>query len=342
MRRSTRFGLAAVLGLLVLCGAYTAYWWIVAARTEDGLVAWQQSMRGQKIDASWQSIHISGFPFHFRIALTGAALRDHALTPSPEVHLAELTGSARPWDFADWRLEAPRGFAADLAAAGSRPAVKLAARAAEGAVWLGREGATSLWLNFQDAIAEAGGRVPIKAADTWIGLPANPPPTHTEPSLQLAVNLHHVDLPTPPPTLSATIDDLALGVTVKGAVPDGPLVQAIEAWRDAGGTIELDHLHLNWGGLGATATGTIALDQDLQPIGAFSGGIAGFGTILSALVEGGRLSTEEAALAQIALSALAKPGPDGKPQITTSFTIQNGKMYLGPVKLGDAPRIVWR
>jgi hypothetical protein len=47
-------------------------------------------------------------------------------------------------------------------------------------------------------------------------------------------------------------------------------------------------------------------------------------------------------VAQIALSALAKRGPDGKPQIATSFTIQNGKMYLGPAKLGDAPRIVWR
>ena len=85
------------------------------------------------------------------------------------------------------------------------------------------------------------------------------------------------------------IDDLAFGVTVKGAVPDGPLVQAIAAWRDAGGTIELDRLQLNWGGLGATATGTMALDQDLQPIGAFSGGIEGFGAILSALVEAGRL-----------------------------------------------------
>ena len=97
------------------------------------------------------------------------------------------------------------------------------------------------------------------------------------------------------------IDELAFGVTVKGAVPDGPLVQAIAAWRDAGGTIELDHLQLNWGGLGVTANGTIALDQDLQPIGAFSGGIEGFGAILSALVEAGRLSTEQAALAQIAL-----------------------------------------
>ena len=61
----------------------------------------------------------------------------------------------------------------------------------------------------------------------------------------------------------------------------------------------------------------------------------------AALVEAGRLNTTEAALAQIALSALAKPGPDGKPQITTSFTLQNGKMYLGPAKLGPAPRIEW-
>jgi hypothetical protein len=338
----TRFGLAAVVGLLVLCGAYTAYWWVVADRIVDGVVAWQQSMWAQEIDASWQTIHIAGFPFQFRIALSGAVLRDRALSPSPEVHSAELTGSARPWDFTDWRLEAPRGLAADLAAAGRRPPVKLAARTAEGAVWLGREGATSLWLNFQDAIAEAGGRVPIKAADTWIGLPANPPQTHTEPSLQLALDLRQMHLPAPPPILSDTIDELAFGVTIKGAVPGGPLVQSIAAWRDAGGTLELDHLQLDWGGLGATATGTIALDQELQPIGAFSGGIEGFGTILSALVEAGRLDTEAAALAQIALSALAKPGPDGKPQIMTSFTIQDGKMYLGPAKLGAAPRIVWR
>ena len=342
MHRSTRLGLATVVGLLVLSGAYTLYWWIVAGRIEDRLLAWQQSMRAQKIDASWQSVRIVGFPFHFRVALSGAALRDRALTPAPEVRLAELTGSARPWDFADWRLDAPRGLAADLAAAGSRPPVKLAARTAEGTVSLGSEGAISLWLNFQDANAEAGGRVPIKAVQAWIGLPANPPRTHTEPLLQLALDLQQMHLSAPPPSFSDMIDGLAFGVTVKGAVPNGPLVQAIAAWRDAGGAIELDHLQLNWGGLGATATGTIALDQELQPIGAFSGGIEGFGAILSALVEAGRLSTEEAALAQIALLALAKRGPDGKPQIATSFTIQNGKMYLGPAKLGDAPRIVWR
>ena len=264
------------------------------------------------------------------------------LTPPPEVHLAALTGSAQPWDFSNWSLDAPRGIAADLATAGARPPLKLAAHSAKGVVSLGPEGTTSLWLDFQGISAEAGVRVPIEAADAWITLPATPPQTHTEPSLGLALDLRQVHLPAPPPALSDTIDDVAFGVTVKGAVPDGPLAQAIAAWRDAGGTIELDSLRLKWGGLGANATGTIALDQDLQPIGAFAGGIEGFNTILTALVEAGRLGTEEAALAQIALSTLAKPGADGKPQIMTSFTIQNGKMYLGPAKLGDAPRIVWK
>jgi hypothetical protein len=47
-------------------------------------------------------------------------------------------------------------------------------------------------------------------------------------------------------------------------------------------------------------------------------------------------------LARIGLAALAKPGPNGKPEVSTSFTIQNGQMYLGPLKLGPAPRINWQ
>jgi hypothetical protein len=342
MRRSTRLGLAAAVVLLVSCGAYTAYWRIVAGRIEDGASAWQQSMRARKVDASWQKLRVAGFPLHFRVEIADAKLSDQALTPAPEVRVPALNANARPWDFADWHLAASRGLAADLAAAGARPPVKIAAQTAQGTASLGPNGATSLWLDFQGVGVEAGGRVPIKAADAWITLPAAPPRTHAEPSLGLALDLRQVHLSAPPPTLSDTVDDLAFGVTVKGAVPDGPLVQAIAAWRDAGGTIELDNLRLDWGGLGANATGTIALDQNLQPIGAFSGGIEGFGTIVSALVEAGHLDTEQAALAQIALSALARPGPDGKPQIATSFTLQNGKMYLGPVKLGEAPRIVWK
>ncbi len=341
MRRSTRLGFAAAVLLLVLCGAYAAYWRIVAGRIGDGVVAWQQSMQARKVDASWRKLRVAGFPFRFRVEIEGAALRDAALSPAPVLHLPALTGSARPWDFDDWRLAAPAGLSAEFAAIGRRPPLKLAAQTAAGTVSLGRAGVSWLWLNFQHVDAEAGDRVPIKTVEAWVTVPATPAKTHADASLGLALDLRRVRLPAAPAMLSATIDDLAFNATVKGAVPDGPLPEAIGAWRDAGGTVELDHLRLKWGGLGAVATGTIALDQDLQPIGAFSGGIEGFGTVLSALVETGRLDSEQAVLAQIALSALAKPGPDGKPQIMTSFSIEDGKMYLGPAKLGPAPRIVW-
>jgi hypothetical protein len=69
--------------------------------------------------------------------------------------------------------------------------------------------------------------------------------------------------------------------------------------------------------------------------------IKGYDQILSALVQNGQMRASDAGLARIALTFLAKAGPDGKPEIRTAFTIQNGEMFLGPAKLGRTPRITW-
>jgi len=342
MRRSTRFGLAAVVVLLVALGAYAIYWWIVAGQIKDGLLAWRQSEKTHKIDASWQDLRVSGFPMAFRVNITDAVLRDRAWTPAPELHAARLTGSARPWDFSTWRLVAREGLVANMAAVGGRPALQLVARSAKGTASFAPQSGTWLLLNFQDVAAEAAGRVPIKSADAWIILPAKPAKTDADASFGLALDIRQMQVPAPPVSFGNTVDQLALGVTVKGVVPDGPLARAVGAWRDAGGTIEVDSLQLQWGGLGVSANGTLALDQNLQPLAAFSGGVEGFGAILNALVAADWMTPEQAALVQIALTTLAKPGPDGKPQITAPFTIQNGKMYLGPARLGPVPRIVWQ
>jgi len=341
MRRYTRLGLAAVIGLLVLAGAYTAYWRIVAGQIEDGLVAWQQAQKAHKIDATWRASRITGFPFEFHVAVEDAALRDHAWNPAPELRLAHLAGTARPWNFHDWRVAAPDGFSAELAPAGGRPELKLSVKSAEGTVAVGSEGAAWLWVSAEEIAAEAAGAVPIKSADAWITLPAKPAEKDTDPSFGLALVLRQVGVLTPPPEFTKTIDELAVGVTVKGALPSGPLAQAVAAWRDGGGTIEVDSLHLQWGELGVSANGTLALDRKLQPVAAFSSGVEGFGAILNALVAADRMTPEQASLVQIALTSLAKPGPDGKPQITAPFTIQNGKIYLGPARLGSAPQINW-
>ncbi len=137
------------------------------------------------------------------------------------------------------------------------------------------------------------------------------------------------------------VEEISFGVTVMGRIPTAPLRQAAAAWRDSGGTVELDHVALNWGSLRVTGSGTLALDPDLQPIGGFSGAVEGYDELFRAFVAGGRMRPGDARLAQLALGMLSKPGPDGRPEIATSFTIQNGEMFLGPARLGAAPRIVW-
>jgi len=341
MPRSTRFDLVIFAALLVVGGGYTAYWFLVARRIEAGIVDWALSQRLEMIDLSWQEMRVSGYPAAFRVDLGSVALRDGAITPSPELHIPVLAATARPWDFADWRLAGPEGFTADFTAAGRTAPAKLNAQAADGVLSIEPEGGWTLWLTFRDTTVEGGAPVLVGSAHATLAVPPRLSRGRADPVMALAVEATQIKLPAAIEPLGDTIAELNFGATEKGAIRSGKLADALAAWRDAGGKIELDNLRLKWGALDATATGTIALDQELQPTGGFSGAIQGYDQILTALVQNGQMRAADAGLARIALTLLAKPGPDGKPEIRTAFTIQNGQMFLGPAKLGRVPRITW-
>jgi hypothetical protein len=341
MPRSTRLGLVILGALLAIAGAYTGYWFIVAGQIKDGAAAWAQSVRSDKVDVSWQNLRVVGFPGTFEVKLEAATLRDHALTPSPEFHIPVVSAAARPWDFADWRLTARDGFGAEIAGSGERAPANLTVQRADGIVSIAQEGGWKLWLRTQNSTFEGVSRFLVSSADAWIIAPPKPPHQHTEPQLALAIDARQMVLPAGIEPLGDSIDELDFGATVKGAIPNGRLPQALAAWRDAGGRIDLDKLRLRWGDLDATASGTIALDAELQPTGTFSGGLQGYDQILTALAQRGQIRAADASLARIALAMLAKAGPDGKPEIRTAFTIKNGQMSLGPAKLGKAPRFTW-
>jgi hypothetical protein len=341
--RRLRFGLVLLVALAVLCGGCVAWWWYVAARIKTDVVAFRNEQGARNIDVSWRNLNISGFPLGWHVALEDALLRDRRRSPAPELHVARLLASARPWRPTIWRFAAPDGLRADFAATGGKPAINVRAQRAEGAAMPAPRGGVSLWLNLRNVAAEvAGGALPVNSADAWLSLPVVPPKTDTDPDFGLALDLRQMRVSEPPVGFGHMLDELALGVTVKGKLPEGPVAPALAAWRDAGGTIEVDHLHLEWGGFGITANGTVALDGSLQPIAAFSGGFEGFDAVINALVAADWMTEEQAAIVQIALNTLAKPGPDGKPQIVAPFTIQNSRIYVGPARLGRIPHLVWQ
>lgn len=345
MRRSSRFGLILLAILLIACaGLYTAFWFVAADRIRDGVEAWAQSERAQNLDVAWDRIGVGGYPFAFRLDLGGLRVHDAALNPVIDVQAAVFEASARPWAFRHWRLLAAQGLTATAGGA-EAAAAKITAEHAAGAISVPAEGGATIWLSLRQAQVIAGydaAQIAAGAAHGWLIFPAQAPRQHTDRNVALAADLQQLSLPAAPPGFGATIADAAFGATVMGPIPSAPPREAAEAWRQAGGTVELDNAHLAWSNLRVSGSGTLTLDSDLQPTGSFSGRIGGYDELMNALVSGGQLRANDARLARFALAMLAKPGPEGRPEIATSLTIQNGDVFLGPAKIGRAPRIAWQ
>jgi hypothetical protein len=339
MRR--RRGLLLIIAvLLILAGGYTAFWFIAAGKIEQGVSEWAEQARAQKLDVSWQKLRVGGFPFAFTIGMNDAVLRDEAANPATEIRMPRLSASAHPWAFRVWHLTAPNGVGA-VVGPQEKPAAKVSARTADGVVSAAAEGGATIWLSLDMPRVEATEAFGAKRADLWLIVPARMPETHHDSNIALAADLHDVMLPQAPSPFRNLLDELALGVTVKGPISPGTPRQAVTAWRDEGGSAELDNFTLRWGTLTISGSGTLALDSDLQPVGAFSGAVEGYDELMNALVAAGRMKPSDAGLARIGLAMFAKAGPSGRPAITASFTIQNGQMFLGPAKLGPTPKIPW-
>jgi hypothetical protein len=332
MRRTTRLRLVIVVLLVILGGLYTAGWFVAAGRVESELSAWAEAQRARGLDLTWGTVGVGGYPLSFRVELSDVLLRDPPHWPGGEIRMPQVSGSAHPWSFRIWHVMAPIGFTV------SSPPLTAQVKTADGTIVLGNSGGGSVWLELDQPGVDVGVALKAEAARLWLTLPPTPPQSHTDPLLSLGLELSHLNVPTVPPPLY----DLSLGFTVMGPIPAGAPKEAAAAWRDAGGTVEVQHLGLQWGVLELNGSGTLALDPDLQPEGALSGAIAGYDKLIAAFVDSGRLRGSDAQIARLALSFLAKPGPEGRPEIATSFTLQNGDMRLGPIKLGKAPHLDWK
>jgi hypothetical protein len=339
MRRSTTVRVIGAV-LVIGVGAYSIFWWIAAGRIKREAEAWALTAPQYGVEASWKTMRVAGYPFAFRLELGEVAARTAASGTPGELHAPLISASIALSDLHAADFNAPGGLEVGLGPA-EAPIGKLSAAKASGAFAIGSDGQRTVWLSLFGVKATAGQELGARVVYAWVIAPAHPPASHTEPAVAVAMLLRDLAVPAAPPGFKNTIDEIGAGATLMGAWPPGSPRQAATAWRDAGGTVELDHLTLRWGGVGVNGNGTLALDGDLQPVGALSGGVTGYDPLLKALVAAGRIKPNDAQMARLGLALLAHPGPDGRAEIATALAIQNGEMRLGPAKLGPAPRINW-
>lgn len=336
--------------LLVLAlggGAYTLWWFHAADTLRARLAAWEAEERARAGFVEHGPVRVGGFPLRLRAETTDIRLRRaDGLTWRGD----GLTAAAPPWRPGDVTFVLTGVHHLSLPAAAARPPLTLTAQGGSGQVRIDRQGQLQAARLALDTVRLAPADVPAAPAVTAQRLTASatrppvPPATHAETGLSLSATAQGLTLPEALVTpLGRTLEALALDLRVLGSPPQALTPQALAAWSEAGGTVEVERLDLQWGPLGAAAEGTLALDADLQPLAALTARLTGYEAALDAFARAGMLAPNQANLAKVALNLLARrPQPEAEPVLTAPVTLQDRWLYVGPVRLLPVPQMIWR
>ncbi len=342
---SRRTLLVVAIGLAGLAALYVGYWFVLAHILRQDIADWTANQRAAGYSVSMSEPQIGGFPLVVRARMASPAI----IAPGALWHWQgpDVDLSIRPWAPLDLMFWAPGHHRMDMA--GARPRWdQLDAEGLLFGVSIGFDGLVhrvTLDLTGAALLDSRLGKSAIAAAKLDAVLPWPPPADPTKSALDLDLDAAGIDIPdsqTSP--LGQRVDSLHAVIQVMAAPPpEASPRQTLIGWQNAGGAVELREGTLAWGPLWMSGNSTITLDRNLQPIAAGTLKVAGLNETLDAFVAAGMLQEGPARLAQFMFAALAKTPPEGgKPQVTLPLTLQDGYLYMGPIKLAPVPPIDWR
>jgi hypothetical protein len=136
--------------------------------------------------------------------------------------------------------------------------------------------------------------------------------------------------------LPRTAKSLDLQATVTGLPKAGLSPGGLPQWRDGGGTLEVKRFHLQWGDMDISATGSLALDGEMRPIGALTARIKGHDQLLDIAVANGMMDKDDLVAARAVLGLLAAAGGG---VLSVPVRLQDGQLFLGPAPVARLARI---
>jgi hypothetical protein len=343
MRRTYSYAVVALV--LLLAGADTAYWRIAADRLRGGWQAWAAEQRAQGWTVEAGEVAIGGWPWAALVTVPGPVLR-HA-------------GSDIPGDVT-WRagslllsVELLKPTALRISVAGQQeisigdlPALRVTADAMSFAVRLLANGGAvvdlhgeALRVESADGAWHAAGRS-VDGHAEMTGASSDP----ASRAITFQVHAESVALPEfikwP---LGPAVSSLQASGKLNGPLPAVHGITAwADAWRDGGGSLDVRRLAVSWGPLTLTSSATLALDDQLQPMGSGSAKISGYAETLDRLGAAGVLTKSAATVAKAVLSLLAGTGGGDAPSsVDVPLTLQYRTLSMRQVPLARLPELDW-
>lgn len=331
-------GLIIFIAVLILAlTGYATWWYMLVEQTREHLDAWFADVRTAGHEASYDDLLITGFPS--RIALDIQNLRFAHANGQWRINIPVAKAYGTPWQLT--QIEGSIGVPVRIENQRGDHVNAFTVVSASNSFVVTLDGAGVVDLSMDEfVIADAMSSQSITADMLNLKLRGG------DASIFMHASLAASGVTLPDPSMSPfgekitsleTDVDLVVAPTRVGTLPE-----QLDIWRRDGGAIEVRRLSIRHGVLGLDGDGTITLDRNLQPEGAFGVSVSGFNPAIDALVAQGLVPEAESRLVKAALGLLAKVPPEGGPKrIEIPLTVQDQKLIAGPFPLMRIPRIYW-
>lgn len=358
-RRILVLGFLPVLLIALLLGGYGFYWRQVARQLQAGIEQWAADQRtaGATIDFHWHGI--TGFPFAFTADFTAVNILGRLGGMPLSARTDHLQLDMSPIDLNAVRLLCDQpltvivpglGLAQPDAAGSSMAGARLIVAQADGVIRLHNGNPAGATIDANKGKLDNGQNVlSVASLHLDVQLPATAPHAFNDPAATVDIAASGVDMPAGmPQLLPGPILEAGLTGVIKGPLLPPPGIEAprgladfLQHWRDAGGVLDLSKFDFAQGPLAMTGDGTLALDANLQPMGAGKVTATGLGDLVDLLAARGTMRRKDADLARAVINGLQKPGADGRPEVTVGLSIQDSVVSFGFARLFKLPPIIW-
>lgn len=333
-----RHGVVLLVLLVLLAAGHFAWWWFLVGRLRDDVAIWLQAHRAEGWTVTATPPSSGGWPLVARVSLGDFSIaRGEAQVPGLryQAEHVDLTLSL----FHPYALTvSPRGR--QRLKVGSSDEVAATAQDMAFLIPLdadpdrGELHATAFRLMDEQGHWEA------TAAHLDGHAEAHAQPGAV-PSIDFNLQAESIALPaTFRWPLGQDVRSMAARGILSGPFPAGrSIVAGLAAWRDGGGSLELSHAGVEWGPLILNASATLALDDQLQPMGSGSAKATGYAETLDRLASAGVMTKSAATVAKAMLSLLA--GGDEPSSVDVPLTLQYRTLSMRQVPLMRVPELDW-
>jgi hypothetical protein len=331
--------------LLGLALAYGAVWFANASLLRKGVETWIADRQREGYTIQTAPPTLVGFPTRLAVRLNDATVTTPPAKGSWRWHAGKIDVVASAFSVSHISLDLSGTHEVTGGWIPADRPLRLGADRANLALTIGADGRVSdarfdtanakmSWPEADQKLVQAGA---ITADVTLVSAGGATPAV----SSRLTLSVDALSLPPLPHPLTSTIQKATLTAEIDGPVTSGPLPQVLEAWRSAGGAFDVKDFSLDWPPLSVAGNGTVALDEHLQPEGAFSTRIGGYSEAIDALVAQNDLDARGGALAKGVLGLLSKNSTNGGREIQVSVTVQDQRLSVGPLRLLTLPAVSW-